>query len=133
MKPLQSYIALITTYVFLTTTFGLQGCGAKEATSANQPQSATASTQDPSSVPQPGSAPSGQPSSQDQSQAQAPAQAQAPVQLPEVNFTADGLDELLAPVALYPIPFSPFSSRLPSILRKSWMVATGSLSTRIRT
>src|SRR5580692_1272363 len=99
MKQLQSYIALITTYAFLTTTLGLQGCSAKEATSAsaNQTQSASASTQDPSSAPQAGTAaPAAQPSPQDQ--------AQPPVQLPEVNLSADGLDELLAPVALSPDP-----------------------------
>ncbi|MGB8322492.1 MAG: DUF3300 domain-containing protein, partial [Candidatus Acidiferrum sp.] len=68
----------------------------KEASSA-QTQSANAPTQDPSSAPQAGTPdPSAQPSPQ--------AQAQAPVQLPEVNLSADGLDELLAPVALYPDP-----------------------------
>jgi hypothetical protein len=100
MKQVQSYISLVTAYVLLTTTLGIQGCGAKEAASANQPQSAIdASTQDPSSPSQAATPdPSAQPSPQDQSQAKTAAQ------LPEVNLSADGLDELLAPVALYPDP-----------------------------
>ena len=98
MKQVQSYVSLLMAFLLLSGTTGLQGCGAKEAVSAPpvQQQSANAPTQDPSSTPQAGAA------SGDQNSAQG--QGQVPVQLPEVNLTADGLDELLAPVALYPDP-----------------------------
>jgi hypothetical protein len=85
------------TFLLLSGTTGLQGCSSKEAASGSsfQQQSPNPPMQDPSSAQQAG-APGGQTSSQ--------AQGQSPVQLPEVSLTADGLDELLAPVALYPDP-----------------------------
>jgi hypothetical protein len=88
----------LTAYFMMSGSMGLQGCGAKEAASSSPTQQASASApaQDPSSAPQ------ATPASGDQNSAQA--QRQAPVQLPEVNLTADGLDELLAPIALYPDP-----------------------------
>ena len=86
------------TFLLLSGTMGLQGCGSKETTSGSslQQQSPNPPMQDPSSAQQAGASPGGQTSSQ--------AQGQTPVQLPEVNLTADGLDELLSPVALYPDP-----------------------------
>src|SRR5580704_8036725 len=86
------------TFLLLSGTTGLQGCSSKEAASDSsfQQQSPNPPMQDPSSAQQAGGSPGGQTSSQ--------AQGQSPVQLPEVSLTADGLDELLAPVALYPDP-----------------------------
>src|ERR1700687_1929358 len=91
-------MSLLMAFSLMSGTMGLEGCGAKEAASAPpvQQQSASAPAQDPSSNPQAGTVSSGQNSAQSQGQTQ--------VQLPEVNLTADGLDELLAPVALYPDP-----------------------------
>jgi len=92
-------MSLSMAFLLLNGTMGLEGCGAKESSSAApvQQQPTSAPAQEPSSAPQQAGATSG-----DQNSAQG--QAQAPVQLPEVNLTADGLDELLAPVALYPDP-----------------------------
>jgi hypothetical protein len=98
VKQVQVYMSLLMAFLLLNG-MGLEGCGAKEAPAAApvQQQSTSAPAQDPPSAPQQAGATSG-----DQNSAQG--QAQAPVQLPEVNLTADGLDELLAPVALYPDP-----------------------------
>jgi hypothetical protein len=97
VKQVQGSISLLMTFLLLSGTTGLQGCSSKEAVSGSsfQQQSPNPPMQDPSSAQQAG-APGGQTSSQ--------AQGQSPVQLPEVSLTADGLDELLAPVALYPDP-----------------------------
>jgi hypothetical protein len=86
------------TFLLLSGTMGSQGCGSKEATSGSslQQQSPNTPMQDPSSAQRADASPGGQTSEQ--------AQGQSPVQLPEINLTADGLDELLAPVALYPDP-----------------------------
>jgi hypothetical protein len=77
---------------------GLEGCNAKKQTPAPvvQQQSTNTSAQDPSSQP-PQQASGAQSAQADQGQ---PPQ----VQLPAVNLSADGLDELLAPIALYPDP-----------------------------
>jgi len=77
-------MSLISSFFLLTGTTALQGCGSKEQTPAPAAQASTdASAQAPSAQ-----------------QASQPDQAQ----LPEINLTADGLDELLAPIALYPDP-----------------------------
>ena len=98
MKQVQSSMSLLMAFLLLSGTMGSQGCGSKEAASGPSPQQQSPNTpmQDPPSAQQAGSSPDGQTSQQ--------AQGQTPVQLPEVNLTADGLDELLAPVALYPDP-----------------------------
>ena len=86
MKRMQTCLSLLMSFFLLTGTTALQGCGSKEQTPAPVTQASTgASAQAPSA--------------QQASQAD-PAQAQ----LPEINLTADGLDELLAPIALYPDP-----------------------------
>jgi hypothetical protein len=91
-------MSLLMTFLLLSGTMGSQGCGSKEAASSPslQQQSPNTPIQDPPSTQQAGASPDGQTSQQ--------AQGQTPVQLPEVNLTADGLDELLAPIALYPDP-----------------------------
>ena len=97
MKSIQSYTSLIMSLLLLSSMTDLQGCSSKGAAPGPvvQQQLANTATQDPSA----------QQSSSDPNAPAAQAdQGQAPVQLPEVNLSADGLDELLAPVALYPDP-----------------------------
>jgi hypothetical protein len=98
VKQVQSSMSVLMTFLLLSGTMGSQGCGSKEATSGSslQQQSPNTPMQDPSSAQRADASPGGQTSEQ--------AQGQSPVQLPEINLTADGLDELLAPVALYPDP-----------------------------
>jgi hypothetical protein len=94
MNRLRVCIAWLSAFLMLTANLGLEGCGAKEApasTQAAQQQDASASTQATQQA-----NPSGPPS--------ANATNNAPAQLPEINLSADGLDELLAPIALYPDP-----------------------------
>lgn len=91
-------------FFLLIATSGIEGCGNKDATPAVQQASATPPAQDApaqQSPDQQNAQPAGaaQPAAD---QSQQPEQPQA--QLPPVNLTADGLDELLGPVALYPDP-----------------------------
>jgi hypothetical protein len=88
MKFLKTCMSWMTSILFFSGTLGIQGCGAKDAISTpilqqTAQQSSTGTVQDHAT----------------------PAdQSQQSTQLPEVNLTADGLDELLAPIALYPDP-----------------------------
>jgi Protein of unknown function (DUF3300) len=97
MKRIQSGMSMLMAFLLLSGATGVQGCGTNQASSAPvaHKQPADPPAQDPSSQQAP-VAVGGQAAQADQSQAQ--------VQLPEVNLTAAGLDELLAPVALYPDP-----------------------------
>jgi len=88
MKFFKMCVSWMTSLLFLSGTLGTEGCGAKDAlptptVQQTSQQSSTGTAQD-------------QVASADQTQQS--------VQLPEVNLTADGLDELLAPIALYPDP-----------------------------
>ena len=83
MKRLQASFAWISALLLLTGNLGLGGCS-----SAKEPSPAPVVQQD-SAPPQ---------------QVQGEQAQTQQMQLPEVNLTADGLDELLAPVALYPDP-----------------------------
>jgi len=95
MQRVQRSMAWLSAFLMLTVNLGLEGCSAKENTTP-----ARVAQQDPPSAPVGNAAPSNAPVQQaDQAPQQAPQQ-----QLPEVNLSADGLDELLAPVALYPDP-----------------------------
>jgi Protein of unknown function (DUF3300) len=98
MKLFQSCMSLLMSFLFLIATSGVEGCGGKEQAAAPvvQPQSANPSAQDAGTQQQVPTAAGGQAAQADQEQ--------PPVQLPEVNLTANGLDELLAPIALYPDP-----------------------------
>src|SRR5271167_3236290 len=103
MKRMQFWMAWISTAVLLTGTTSLEGCGSKDsvvpAATAQQLAGAPAATAD-QQAPQ---APQGQPVDQVQQQNEAAAAQNPPqTQLPEVNLTAAGLDEILAPIALYP-------------------------------
>ena len=97
MKLTQSCMSLLMSFSLLIATSGLEGCGAKDQATAPvvQQQSAYPSAQDAGTQQAPTAA-GGQAAQADQGQ--------PPAQLPEVNLTADGLDELLAPIALYPDP-----------------------------
>jgi hypothetical protein len=105
MKRIQFWMAWLSTVVLLTGTTSLEGCGSKDSvvpsTTAQQPASAPSATGD-----QQTQQPPGQAADQGQQQQNQAAAAQNPpqTQLPEVNLTAAGLDEILAPIALYPDP-----------------------------
>ncbi len=103
MKRIQCCMSFVMAFLLLSATSGIEGCGTKDSAPAAvvQQPPANSSAQDPAAQ-QPPDAQTAQPASADQSQPQA--QAQPQTQLPPVNLTADGLDELLAPVALYPDP-----------------------------
>jgi Protein of unknown function (DUF3300) len=101
MNIYRNHLAWLSICCMVCSPIGLEGCGSKDkapaAATASQP--AAASVQDTSAPAVAGS------SQQADSQAQAqPASAQQPIQLPDVDLTPAGLDELLAPIALYPDP-----------------------------
>jgi len=86
-----SCLSWITAVALVLTTSGQDGCGSNKNT-----PSTLAQTQQPDAQGQTAAAPAqAQQASSDSSQN---------AELPPVNLTADGLDELLAPVALYPDP-----------------------------
>jgi hypothetical protein len=103
MKPIQTWMAWLSTVVLLTGTTNLEGCGSKDSVtpsaSAQQSPSAPSASGDQQTQQPPGQGPD------QQQQNEAVAAQNAPqTQLPEVNLTAAGLDEILAPIALYPDP-----------------------------
>jgi hypothetical protein len=81
MKRVNEYLSSILSLLLILGAFGLEGCRSKDKGTTAAPQAANQPTQ---------AAPA--------------AENQAQTQLPAVSLTADGLDELLAPVALYPDP-----------------------------
>ena len=93
MKRVQSCLAWLSTLLMITANLGWEGCGEKENTATASAQSAAPSSPAGSDTTVPTA----------QNQPQQPQQENA-MQLPEVNLTPDGLDELLAPIALYPNP-----------------------------
>ena len=100
MKRTQSCTAWICAFLMITANIGWEGCGEKGSTAE------TAAAQPAAASPPAGNAPAANANQQQaQSQGGAPAQQAAASQaLPEVNLTPEGLDELLAPIALYPDP-----------------------------
>src|SRR5271163_2916222 len=101
MNRIQCGVSWLMVFLLLSGSSCLEGCSGNKASPqpAAEQQPVTPSPQDPSAQ-QPAADPGAQAAQADQGQQQAPPQAQ----LPAVNLTADGLDELLAPVALYPDP-----------------------------
>ena len=99
MKQLQPCMAWISTFLMISASIAGEGCSGKQntETAAAQPISANPPVNDAARQPAPGQPPQNQPQ-------QAQEQQQQAMQLPEVNLTPDGLDELLAPIALYPDP-----------------------------
>src|SRR5271166_1797214 len=95
MQRIQVFLSFLMSFLLLSASAGLEGCGSRDATpAAVAQQTANNSSQAPAQPPADGSSSQAAPSDQGQQSAQ----------LPEVNLSADGLDELLAPVALYPDP-----------------------------
>ena len=96
MRRVQIVMSWLTALLLLTANVSMEGCSAKESTPAPVVQ------QDPTNSPPANATPASNVAAAQQTGQQAQ---QAPqTQLPEVNLTADGLDELLAPIALYPDP-----------------------------
>jgi Protein of unknown function (DUF3300) len=95
MKRFQIFLAWLSTFLLVGTNLAWEGCNTKEPSPApvlqQSPAGAPAPQQDSAAVPVTNAA----------ATQTAAAQLQ---QLPEVNLTAAGLDELLAPIALYPDP-----------------------------
>jgi Protein of unknown function (DUF3300) len=98
MKRIEMPLAWLMAFLLVSANVGIQGCGAKESSHAaasqqDSPSAAAApATNASSSAPVPAQ-------QADQGQQQQPQAG-----LPPVNLTPDGLDELMAPVALYPDP-----------------------------
>jgi Protein of unknown function (DUF3300) len=84
MKPLRNCFAWLVTFLLVTMNLGWEGCNAKDTS----PAAPVVQQQQSAAAPDAQTAPA----------------TQASMQLPEVNLSADGLDELLAPIALYPDP-----------------------------
>ncbi len=95
MKKFQVFLTWLSSFCLIVSPLGLDGCARGKTASGGQ-QAATGD-QNTSPSPAPGSA------QQNASQEQA-ASPQEPIQLPDVDLSPAGLDELLAPIALYPDP-----------------------------
>jgi Protein of unknown function (DUF3300) len=106
MKRMQFWMAWLSTIVLLTGTTSLEGCGAKGTDTSVTTAREAASAPAPETHQQQPQAPQGQPTAQEQQQQNEAAAANNPpqTQLPQMNLTAAGLDEILAPIALYPDP-----------------------------
>src|SRR5215470_6759317 len=102
MKRLHQCFSWVISIALIIGTTGLDACGSNKSAPVTVTQAQPANEQ--------GQAPAPTADPQAQGQGQAPAAQNAAAgdssqaQLPAVNFTADGLDELLAPIALYPDP-----------------------------
>jgi hypothetical protein len=97
MKQFRSSLAWLSTFLLAFSTISAEGCNTKEATPAPVTQQQPAAN-----VPPQG--PNVSLAVQQASAVQQVDQSQQQIQLPELNLTPAGLDELLAPVALYPDP-----------------------------
>jgi len=97
MERFQYCLAWLATFLLVSSTISADGCNSKESTPASvlQPSAANAPAQDPNTAPAVQQAAAPEQAGQSQQQQTA---------LPELNLTPTGLDELLAPVALYPDP-----------------------------
>jgi Protein of unknown function (DUF3300) len=95
MKRSQMFLAWLSTFLLVNANLAWEGCGAKESSPAPEvqksPAGASAPQQDSAAVPVTNAAATQIAAVQQQ-------------QLPEVILTTAGLDELLAPIALYPDP-----------------------------
>jgi hypothetical protein len=89
MRRIQFSMAWLSAFLMITVNMAWEGCSAKESSPAPVVQ------QDPANAPATNAAAATAPVEQAD---------QASMQLPQVDLTADGLDELLAPIALYPDP-----------------------------
>jgi hypothetical protein len=98
MNNLRIYLAWICSYSLLVAPIGLEGCGTKGTEPAAAVAQTSTNSQDPTAIPVSNQQ---QPQPADQ---QAADQTQQPIQLSDVDLSPAGLDELLAPIALYPDP-----------------------------
>ena len=101
MNRLKQCFSWVTSLALMIGTTGLDACGSNKSAPVVAANSAQPDAQNQGQAQQ----------APQQAQGQAPAQAQNAsadasqgTQLPAVNFSADGLDELMAPIALYPDP-----------------------------
>ncbi len=94
MINFRASLAWVTVYSMIAAPIGMEGCGSKEA----QPAAVVQQAQDSQAPAQ------ATPVSNQQVDPQQPDGQQQPIQLSDVDLTAAGLDELLAPIALYPDP-----------------------------
>ena len=97
MDNLRVYLAWIATFSVIVAPVGIEGCSSKNPAPVSAVQQASTGAQDTADPAAAGS--SQQPDTPPQT-----AGTQQPIQLPDVDLTPAGLDELLAPIALYPDP-----------------------------
>jgi len=95
MKNFRVFLTWLSSFCLISSPLGLDGCSRGKTASGGQ----QAVTGDQNTSPSPASGSAQQDSSQQQAASQ-----QQPIQLPDVDLSPAGLDELLAPVALYPDP-----------------------------
>jgi hypothetical protein len=95
MRKFEIFLTWLSSFCLICSPLGLDGCSRGKTASGGQ--QAAAGDQNTSPPPASGSA------QQNGSQEQAASQ-QQPIQLPDVDLSPAGLDELLAPIALYPDP-----------------------------
>ena len=95
MKNFRVFLTWLSSFCLISSPLGLDGCSRGKTASGGQ----QAATGDQNTSPSPASGSAQQDSSQQQAASQ-----QQPIQLPDVDLSPAGLDELLAPVALYPDP-----------------------------
>ena len=95
MRKFQVFLTWLSSFCLICSPLGLDGCSRGKTASGGQ----QAATGDQNTSPPPASGSAQQNGSQEQ--AATPEQA---IQLPDVDLSPAGLDELLAPIALYPDP-----------------------------
>ena len=95
MRKFQVFLTWLSSFCLIVSPLGLDGCSRGKTASGGQ----QAATGDQNTSPPPTSGSAQQNGSQEQAASQ-----QQPIQLPDVDLSPAGLDELLAPIALYPDP-----------------------------
>jgi hypothetical protein len=100
MKRIQKSFAWFLAFLMVSGNVAMEGCSTKDSSPA-----AAAVQQDATAAPA-GASTNASPATPARAPAQQTDQSQQgqQAQLPEVNLSADGLDELMAPIALYPDP-----------------------------
>jgi len=101
MKGFRVFLTWLSSFCLICSPLGLDGCSRGKTASGGQ--QAAAGDQNTSAPPASGSNPQEASQPQPVGQQQAAGQ-QQPIQLPDVDLSPAGLDELLAPIALYPDP-----------------------------
>jgi hypothetical protein len=101
MNNLRICLTWISTFSLVGASLGLEGCGSKDKEPVPVVQQSSPDAAAATPVANQQADPQQQQQTANQQQA---ATQQQPIQLPDVNLTPEGLDELLAPIALYPDP-----------------------------